>query len=148
MNNMNKQYKPRQKKITVITKDGQELQLTPNQKAYADLKAQFPNRSLASIAAEVYPNAQPETVSQIVNQNEKNTSISLYSNDQVNNAKSTVLEIMGDKNNKARDRLTAAFDVMDRNLGKAIQKTEVSSTSLNINIDLSGLAEAAESQES
>lgn len=132
------------KRVKVITKDGREILLTPGQKEYADKKMAEPQRSLASIAREVYPNAQANTVSQIVNQHEKNQNISAYSNDQVKEAVSTVQEIMQDKKVKARDRLTASFDILDRSLGKAVQRTEVASTSLTIGIDLSGLAEASD----
>jgi hypothetical protein len=41
-------------------------------------------------------------------------------------------------------RLSAAQDILDRNTGRATQKTEVTTTRLNININLSGMAEAEE----
>lgn len=140
----NKQPKKRQKRVKVITKDGVEILLTPGQKEYADKKMAEPDRSLRSIAREVYPNAKDTTAGQIVQQHEKNRNIQLYTDDQIKQAVSTVQEIMVDKTVKARDRLTASFDILDRSLGKAIQRTEVASTSLTIGIDLSGLAEASD----
>lgn len=133
--------KSRQKKIQVPVKDGYVM-LTPNQKEYADLKMAEPKASLVSLAKQAYPNAAYNTLRQVVRQNEANTSIALYSNKQLADAKTTVYEIMQDKEVKPRDRLTAAFDIQDRTVGKAIQRTEVLSTVLDISIDLSGIAEA------
>ena len=132
-----------QKKITVITQDGTPVQLTPNQKAYADGKLQAPHgTSLIKIAAEAYPNAKQSTLSQIVNQNEKNKSIALYSNEQVEEAKKTVYGLL--KSEKDTVKLAAAQDILDRNIGKAIQRTEVASTSLQIGIDLTSMTTEAE----
>lgn len=129
---------PRQKKIEVVAKDGTTILLTPKQKQYADLKAQQPARSLASIVREVYPNANPDTARQIAHRNEQNTNIALYNNEQVNDAKTYIHSVVNNENEKTRDRLSAATDVLDRATGKATQRIEQTTTGVQFTIDLSG----------
>lgn len=61
-------------------------------------------------------------------------SVQIYMQQHETLAKETVVDIM---NNSQKDdtRLKAAFDVLDRNLGKAIQKSENQNVNLNLNIE-------------
>lgn len=124
------------RKITVVTKDGTQVQLTPQQKAYADIKATNPTMSLAEVARRAYPNATGATPHQIVNQNENNQSIRIYSNEQLKDAQTFIHSTVNNENAKIRDRLTAAFRVEDRNLGTVVQQIQSNSTKLVLNIDL------------
>ncbi len=124
------------RKITVVAKDGTEIKLTPQQKAYADIKATNPTMSLAEVARRAYPNATGATPHQIVNQNENNQSIRIYSNEQLKDAQTFIHSTVNNENAKIRDRLTAAFRVEDRNLGTVVQQIQSNSTKLVLNIDL------------
>lgn len=124
------------RKITVVAKDGTEIKLTPQQKAYADIKATNPTMSLAEVARRAYPNATGATPHQIVNQNENNQSIRKYSNEQLKDAQTFIHSTVNNENAKIRDRLTAAFRVEDRNLGTVVQQIQSNSTKLVLNIDL------------
>ena len=126
----------RQKKA-YPTKQG-TVYLTDNQKEYADLKSARPKDSLVTIAAEAYPNANYDSLRQIVNKNEQNTNIALYSDEQVAVARNTVYEIASNKESKDRDRLAASFDILDRNLGRAIQRTEQVNNGVQLVINLTG----------
>lgn len=125
------------RKITVTSKDGTQVQLTPQQKAYADIKASNPTMSLAQVAKRAYPNAQPNTLRQLVNQNERNTNIAIYSNEQVKDAKTLIHSIVNNPNSKDRDRLTASIDILNREYGTPRQVVESQSTKLVISVDLS-----------
>ena len=124
------------KKITVVTKDGTEVKLTPQQKAYADIKATNPTMPLSQVARLAYPNANSDTARQLVNQNEQNKNIAIYSNEQVKDAKTLIHSIVNNPKSKDRDRLTASIDILNREYGTPKQVTEVQSTKLILNIDL------------
>lgn len=142
---MNNAPQASKKRIPVVTKDGTTVLLTKQQKQYADLKAQRPHDSLASIAAEVYPRANPNTVRQIVNQNEQNKNIAIYSNEQVQDAKNLIHSIVNNPESKDRDRLTASIDVLNREYGTPTQRVEHQTTGVQFTIDLSGaMAELAD----
>jgi hypothetical protein len=135
MNTIKKRHASK-KKHKVVTPSGTIVHLTKGQKDYADGKFKNPQAPLIEIAKAAYPNQSQNTLAQIVNQNEKNTAISIYSNEQVSKAVSTIHELM----DSGRDsvRLSASQDVLDRTHGKARQITEVKTTSLSISIDLTG----------
>ena len=129
---------PTVKKKEYVTNDGLTVLLTDKQKAYADLKNARPNESLKSIAREVYTNATEGTLGQIVHANERNTNIIAYNQEQVDVARNTVYEIASNKESKDRDRLAASFDILDRNLGRAIQRTEQVNNGVQLVINLTG----------
>lgn len=52
-------------------------------------------------------------------------------------AKQTMIEAMRDTEAKWADRISAARDVLDRNLGKPTIRTEVETKNLNINVEAS-----------
>jgi hypothetical protein len=124
------------RKITVTSKDGTQVQLTPQQKAYADIKQQNPTMALSQVAHRAYPTAQPNTLRQLVNQNERNTNIAIYSGKQVEDAKTLVHSIVNNPESKDRDRLTASIDILNREYGTPRQVIESSSTKLILSIDL------------
>lgn len=109
------------KKHTTIAKDGTVVELTAAQKEYADLRAANPTSSLAQIAAQAYPNANTDTIRQIVHQNERNTNIAIYSAAQVSKAKVRISELVDSK--KEGIALKASQDILDRTEGKPIQRS-------------------------
>lgn len=126
----------RHKKIKLTAKDGTQIELTPNQKKYADIKNSNPNISLSEVARRSYPNANSDTIRQIVNQNEKNTSIAIYSDEQLKDAKALIHSVVNNPEEKTRDRLTAAFRIEDRVLGTPVQQIHQTTTGITLNIDL------------
>jgi len=125
------------KKHKHITKSGVVVELTPQQKAYADAKLQAKaGTPLIASAKQAYPNAGYDTLRQIVAQNEKNQSIAIYSNEQLNRAKTRVVELV--ESDREDIALRASQDILDRTEGKPIQKQEITQKSVSISIDLSG----------
>lgn len=128
--------KPSNKKIKVVSKDGTPIMLTPSQKKYADTKLANPDISLSEVARQAYPNAAPDTIRQIVNMNEKNRDIALYSDEQLNDAKTLIHNTVNNEDAKIRDRLTAAFRIEDRVLGTPVQQIQQTTTGITLNLDL------------
>jgi len=137
------QTKASNKKYKVVTKSGVVVRLTEAQKSYADTKLANPKMSLSTVAKEAYPGAKDNTISQIVNMNEKNKDIAIYSDEQSNKAIRTVVELMDD--DKADIRYKAATDILDRTYGKAVQKAVTQNT--NYNIDVTASKELADNFE-
>lgn len=123
------------KKRPVVTKSGRIVMLTPSQKAYADAKLLNPNKSLLTVAAMAYPNQKPTTLSQQIQQNEKNQDIRIYNDEQFNKAALTVVELLDSSKEDVKFR--AATDILDRTYGKATQKVQSNTTNTNINIEAS-----------
>ncbi len=61
----------------------------------------------------------------------------IYLKKHVQMAKQTIVEIMGDETVKPDTRIKAAVDVLDRTQGKAIQRSEVKTENLNLNVEAS-----------
>ena len=129
-------YMSVKRKIIVLAKDGIPIKLTPQQKAYADIKASNPTMPLAEVARRAYPNAKGATPHQIVNQNENNQAIRIYSDEQVKDAKLLIHSIVNNSKSKDRDRLTASIDILNREYGTPTQNVNVNSKVLTLNIDL------------
>jgi len=125
------------KKTAYVAKDGTRVHLTKRQKHYADAKLDNPDLALSKIAARAYPRANPDTLRQIVNMNEKNKDIAIYSNEQYDDAKRFIHSVVNNQEDKTRDRLTAAIRIEDRVLGTPTQQIQHVTTGVTLHIDLS-----------
>lgn len=127
----------RKAKTEYNTKSGTKVRLTKQQKDYADIKLSNPNMALVDVVKQAYPNAKDSNyASTIAAINEKNNSIQIYTNEQISKAKKKIVELIDSEREDIA--LRASVDVLDREHGKAIQKQEISSKTMTINIDLSG----------
>ena len=127
--------KASRKKREYTTQSGHIVKLTTNQKSYADIKLANPDLSLVQVAKQSYPNANDDTARQIVNVNEKNKDIAIYSEEQSNKAILTVVELMD--STKDDIRFKAATDILDRTHGKAVQRQITQNTNTNLNVEVS-----------
>lgn len=127
----------RKAKTEYNTKSGTKVRLTKQQKDYADIKLENPNMALVDVVKQAYPNAKDSNyASTIAAINEKNESIQIYTNEQVNKAKKRVIELIDSEREDIA--LRASVDVLDREHGKAVQQVQTTSKVMTINIDLSG----------
>lgn len=129
------------KKDEYTTKSGAKVYLTRQQKDYADSKLTAkPGTPLTAAAREAYPNAGQDTLRQIVNANERNKDVAIYTSEQVTKAKKKVIELVDSQREDIA--LRASVDVLDREHGKAVQQVQTTSRVMTISIDLTnGLTE-------
>lgn len=123
-------------KKAYITNSGTTVMLTPQQKAYADAKLNNPPTiSKSHLIREINPNITKGTAQQLVKQYENNQSISIYTDEQINQASNNIVDIANNAKNE-NVKLSANQDILDRTQGKAIQQVQTTSKTININIDL------------
>ena len=108
--------------------------LKHNSKQVLDIIASQKKRNATQAYMQVHPNVTPQTAqvnaSQLLN---KPTAI-IYLQEHVDRAKSTIVSLLDSE--KDDIRLRSATDILDRNTGKAIQRTEVTTQGITLNIDL------------
>ena len=108
--------------------------LKHNSKQVLDIIASQKKRNATQAYMQVHPNVTPQTAqvnaSQLLN---KPTAI-IYLQEHVDRAKSTIVSLLDSE--KDDIRLRSATDILDRNTGKAIQRTENVTTGITLNIDL------------
>lgn len=114
--------------------------LKHNSKQVLDIIATQKKRNATQAYMQVHPNATKASAqvlaSQLLN---KPTSI-IYLEEHVNRAKNTIVSLLDSE--KDDIRLRSATDILDRNTGKAIQRTEVT-TGVTLTIDLTSALEDA-----
>jgi hypothetical protein len=95
------------------------------------------NISQTQAYLKLHPTASRETASANASKILRSTNVVIYRKKAARLARHTIVEIMKDKNVKPDTRIKAAQDILDRNLGKAVQRSETQSTNLNLNIEAS-----------
>lgn len=121
--------------------------LTRKQKAFADHLINHPKDSATEAAAQTYNVSTRESAEVIASQNLSRPPILKYLNKHIEDAETTLLNVMynsekmKDEPQHARIAKDAADSVLDRVLGKATQKVESHSTTVNLNLDLSQIAD-------
>lgn len=122
--------------------------LTRKQKAFADELISNPKQSATKAALKSY-NTTYETAKQIAHENLTKPNILKYLSKYEELAEITVIDVMQnsrslkDEPSHAQVALRAADSVLDRLRGKATQRTEVTSTSVNLNLDLSDVVKGS-----
>ena len=81
-----------------------------------------------------HPNAKRRTANDLAAKLFNKPDAKIYLQEHVNKAKSTIVSLLDDE--KSEIRLKSAVEILDRNEGKATQRTEVTSQGIQINIDL------------
>lgn len=119
------------KKERTRTANGQlSTKLTRKQKAFADELINNPKQSNASAIMKTYNTTDTATASQMALENLNKPNIQLYLNQHVDKAKTRVVELVDSKREDIA--LRASQDILDRNLGKSVNRT-IHSTGVNIN---------------
>ena len=108
--------------------------LKANSKKVLDIIATQKKRNAKQAYKEVHPNASDNTASVNAYQLLKKPSAQIYLQEHVNKAKETIVELL--QSEKDDIRLRSATDILDRSTGKAIQRTEVTTQGITLNIDL------------
>lgn len=113
------------------------MKLTRKQKAFADHLINNPKDSATEAAANTYKIANRKSAEVIASENLRKTAIQIYLNEHIDKAKNRVVQLIdSDKDSIA---LQASEAVLDRALGKATQRVETQSTSVNLNLDLTSI---------
>lgn len=111
-----------------------EAKLTRKQKAFADTLINNPKLSATKAALKTYNTTDRTTASVIATENLAKPSIQIYLDKHIEKAKSKVVQLID--SDKEEIALRAADSVLDRALGKATQRTEVTTQGITLNIDL------------
>lgn len=117
--------------------------LTRKQKRFADELLKDPNRTATDVALEVYETDSPKVASVIASENLAKPSLLLYMDGKQQEAEETIVEIMQSStalkssSKHAAVALKAANDILDRTIGKPMQRQETTSRIVQVNIDLS-----------
>ncbi len=115
-----------------------KIKLTRKQKAFADALINNPKLSATRAALQTYgtPEKPPtyQTAQQLSHENLTKPNIQLYLDEHVQKAKNRVVELIDSK--KEDIALRASDSILDRTLGKATQRTEVTSISMSFGMDL------------
>ena len=114
---------------------GQQTGLKRNSKKVLDIIAAQPVRNATQAYKQVYPNATDVTARNNASQLLKKSTAQIYLQQHIDKAKRTVVDLLDSESEQIR--LKSADSILDRELGKSVQRTEVNSQSLQINIDLS-----------
>lgn len=114
-----------------------EVKLKPRTKAFIDLLDRQPTMSQTQAYIETHETNNPRTASVEASRTLASPKVIIYRRKHEQAAKQTMVEIATSKRAKHADRIKAAQDILDRNLGKATQRTEASSTVVNLNVEAS-----------
>ena len=123
--------------------DKNNYKLTRKQKAFADELLNNPKISATQAVLKHYGKPDKptsyKTGTVIATENLAKPSVQLYLNEHIQKAKNRVVELIDSK--KDDIALRASDSVLDRALGKATQRIEQQTTSVNLNIDLTSISD-------
>jgi hypothetical protein len=108
--------------------------LKQNSKKVLDIIAAQPKQNATQAYKEVHPDANQNTAMSNAYRLMQKPSAQIYLEEHINKAKRKVVELIDSE--KEQIALQASESVLDRALGKATQRTEVTSTGITLNIDL------------
>lgn len=126
---------PKPSKVTKVTQIVPKLR--PKTKAFIDLLDSNPKLSQATAYKMTHETVNSDTAKANASRTLASANVIIYRKQHEQMAKQTIVEIAMNKKAKDTDRIKAAQDVLDRNLGKATLKTEANITNLNLNIEAS-----------
>ena len=108
--------------------------LKPNSKAILDVIARQTTRNATQAYKEIHPTASDITARTNAYKLTAKPSAQIYLQEHTDRARETIVELLN--SDKDDIRLRSATDILDRTHGKAKQVTEVTSTGITLNIDL------------
>lgn len=116
-------------------KKGTKLGLKANSKRILDIIASQPKQNATKAYMEVHPEASPVTARNNASQLLKKPEAQIYLQKHIDKAKETVVQLMN-SSKKDEIRLNASKDILDREYGKATQRTEIKGTIVSVQMDL------------
>lgn len=114
--------------------------LKRNSKKVLDIVAGQKKQNATAAYKEVHPEAEDITARTNAYKLMRKPEAEIYLQRHTNKAISTVVELMG-KGVRDNTRLDAAKDILDRTYGKPTQRTEVKTTGITFNFDLTSSLE-------
>lgn len=124
------------------TQSKTSTKLTHKQKAWADYLINNPKDSGTEAAAQTYNVSNRKSAEVIASENLRRPSIQLYLEEHIDKAKYRMITLVDSE--KEDIALRASDSILDRALGKATQKIEQHSTSVNLNLDLTNITSEQE----
>lgn len=112
--------------------------LKQNSKRILDIVAGQKTRNATKAYQEVHPSAKYITARANSYELLKKPEAQIYLQTHINRAKETVVQLLDSE--KDDIKLRAADSILDRSMGKAIQRSEVNTTGVTLNIDLTGVS--------
>lgn len=120
--------------------------LTPKQKAFADTLLNNPKLSPTKAALETYGQEDKPptygTAALIAHNNLNNSAVQLYMDQHIDKAKNRIVQLVDSE--KEEIALRASDSILDRALGKATQKVETHSTTVNLSLSLKDVVQTNE----
>jgi phage terminase small subunit len=116
-----------------------KYKLTRKQKAFADHLINNPKQSATKAVQATYNTKDYSTAGSIAVENLQKPAIQLYLDDHIQKAKNRIITLVDSE--KEEIALRASDSILDRSLGKAVQRSEVQSTSVNLNLDLTTITD-------
>lgn len=113
--------------------------LKVNSKAVLDIIAAQTKQNATQAYKEIHPNASDVTARNNASQLLAKPSAQIYLQKHVDKAKERVVELVN--SDKEDIALRASDSILDRALGKATQRTEVTTTGITLNLDLTSSLE-------
>lgn len=108
--------------------------LKANSKKTLDIIATQKKRNATEAYMETHPNATRQSAQAQVSNLLNKPEAQIYLNEHVNKAKQTIVNLLD--SDKEEIQYKSAQDILDRNLGRAIQQIQQTSVGVTLNIDL------------
>lgn len=110
--------------------------MKPKTKAFLDKLISDPKISQTDAYLETHATTNRATARAESSTSLAKPSSQIYLRKHIQKAKENIIEI-ANKSDKDETRLKASIEILDRSLGKSIQRTESQNTNLNINLEAS-----------
>jgi hypothetical protein len=114
-----------------------ELGIRPKTKAFIDLMLADPKLSASEAYRLVHKTNSPETSKVNASKLLTKTNVQIYKDSAVGKAKRRIVQLVSSDNESIA--LKAAQDIIDRTSGKAVQKSDITSRTVEVKLDLSGV---------
>jgi hypothetical protein len=111
--------------------------IKPKTKAMLELMANNPTINQTNAYMQTHQTTNYQSAAASASALLKTPNVIIYREKQVQMAIKNIVAIASDIDVKAETRLKANQDILDRTVGKAIQKTEVKQENINLNIEAS-----------
>lgn len=108
--------------------------LKANSKKVLDIIAGQKERNATQAYKDVHPNAATTTAAAAANKLLAKPEAQIYLQEHVDRAKQTMVQLLN--SDKEEMQYKASQDILDRNLGRAIQQVQTTSVGVQLNIDL------------
>ena len=116
--------------------------LTRKQKNFADELLNNPKQSATRAVLKTYDTSSQHTAEQIAYENLRKPDVVIYLKNHVDKAKNRVVKLIDSE--KEDIALRASESVLDRALGKPVQRSEVHASSVNLNLSLTDITTEVE----